>query len=157
MLRLLCSASPPSDARTAARSNWSPQSLSGNWCWPADPEYCCPGYAHQRSITTFYSPVACDNEAGLPVPNDNILAEVSRILSTESLQAKVVQASIIVAETNATGAFNVGSVGNNSLNALAKARIRIMDKELQPIYQRPRAADIRDSLADISKTKGYWL
>jgi len=91
------------------------------------------------------------------VPNDNKLTEVGRLLITESVQDKGVQASIIVAETNATGAFNVGSVGNNTLNALAKATIRIMDKELQPIYQRPRAADIRDSLADISKTKGYWL
>lgn len=94
---------------------------SGNWCWPTDPEYSCPGYAHQRSITTFYSSVACDNEAGLPVPNDNMLAEVSRILSTESLQTKVVPASIIVAETNKAGGFNVGSVGNNNFKRAGKS------------------------------------
>ena len=68
-----------------------------------------------------------------------------------------IQANIIAAETNATGIFNVGTGDNTTINRLAEAIIKIMGKNLQPIYQEPRAGDIRDSLADISKARaiGY--
>ena len=68
-----------------------------------------------------------------------------------------VRANIIAAESNATGVFNIGTGGNTTINALAKAIIKIIDRDLQPIYQEPRAGDIRDSLAAISKAKaiGY--
>lgn len=67
------------------------------------------------------------------------------------------QANIIAAESNATGIFNVGTGGNTTINGLAEAIIRILDRDLQPVYQEPRAGDIRDSLADITKARaiGY--
>jgi UDP-glucose 4-epimerase len=69
----------------------------------------------------------------------------------------VIQANIIGAESNATGIFNIGTGSSTSINGLAKAVIKIMGKELGPIYQKPRAGDVRDSLADISKARavGY--
>ena len=68
-----------------------------------------------------------------------------------------IRANIIAAESNATGIFNVGTGGNTTINGLAEAIIKSMSKNLQPIYQEPRAGDIRDSLADISKARaiGY--
>jgi UDP-glucose 4-epimerase len=68
-----------------------------------------------------------------------------------------VQANIIAAETNATGVYNVGTGENTTLNRLAKIIIKLMDRELNVTYQDPKIGDIRDSLADISRTKniGY--
>jgi UDP-glucose 4-epimerase len=69
----------------------------------------------------------------------------------------IIQANIIAAESNATGVLNVGTGGKTTISGLAEAIIRIMGKDLQPIYQEPRAGDIRHSLADISKARaiGY--
>lgn len=69
----------------------------------------------------------------------------------------VIQANIIAAESNATGVFNVGTGSNITINELAEAIIRTMDKDLTPVYQEPRAGDVRDSLADISRARaiGY--
>lgn len=68
-----------------------------------------------------------------------------------------IQANIIAAESNATGVFNIGTRGNTTINELAEAIIKMMGKDLQPIYQESRAGDVRDSLADISKARaiGY--
>ena len=70
-----------------------------------------------------------------------------------------VRANIIAAESNATGIFNIGTGGNTSIKGLAKTVMKIMGRDLQFIHQEPRAGDIRDSLADISKAKavGYEL
>ena len=68
-----------------------------------------------------------------------------------------IQANIIAAESNATSVFNIGTGDNTTINRLAEAIIKIMGKDLQPIYQEPRAGDVRHSLADISKARalGY--
>ncbi len=70
-----------------------------------------------------------------------------------------IRANIIAAESDATGIFNIGAGGNTSINGLAKAIMKIMGKDLRLIYQEPRAGDIRDSLADISRAKaaGYEI
>jgi UDP-glucose 4-epimerase len=69
----------------------------------------------------------------------------------------VIQANIIAAETNATGIFNVGTGNNTTINALAESIIKFMGKDILPVYQEPRAGDVRDSLADISRARaiGY--
>ncbi len=68
-----------------------------------------------------------------------------------------IEANIIAAENNATGIFNIGTGESTTINELAEAIIKVMDRDLQPIYQEARAGDIRDSLAAISKAKaiGY--
>ena len=68
-----------------------------------------------------------------------------------------VQANIVAAQSNATGVFNIGTGNNITLNRLAEAIIRIFGVDLQPIYQAPRAGDVRDSLAGIAKARaiGY--
>jgi UDP-glucose 4-epimerase len=68
-----------------------------------------------------------------------------------------IQANIVAAESDATGIFNVGTGGNTTINRLAEAIIKIMGRDLKPVYQEPRAGDIRNSLADVSRARaiGY--
>jgi UDP-glucose 4-epimerase len=68
-----------------------------------------------------------------------------------------VQANIVAAQNDATGVFNIGTSNNITVNGLAEAIIRILGADLKPVYQGPRAGDVRDSLADISKARamGY--
>jgi UDP-glucose 4-epimerase len=68
-----------------------------------------------------------------------------------------IQANIIAAESNATGIFNIGTGGNTTINELVETISKIMGRDLKPVYQEPRAGDIRDSLADISLARaiGY--
>jgi len=68
-----------------------------------------------------------------------------------------VEANILAAESDATGVFNIGSRSRTTINELAKLIARLLATGVKPIYQEPRAGDIRHSLADISKARqiGY--
>jgi UDP-glucose 4-epimerase len=68
-----------------------------------------------------------------------------------------VKATILAAETEVTGVYNVGSGNRITINELAKLILSLIGRDLQPILQEPRPGDIRHSLADISKMKalGY--
>jgi len=49
--------------------------------------------------------------------------------------------------------INVATAGRISLNDLVRVMNRIIGSSVQPIYREPRAGDVRDSQADISKAK----
>jgi len=49
--------------------------------------------------------------------------------------------------------INVATGGRISLNELLKTMNRILGTDLKAVYQEPRAGDVRDSQADISKAK----
>ncbi len=68
-----------------------------------------------------------------------------------------VEANILAAESDATGVFNIGSRSRTTINELAKLIARLLATGVKPVYQEPRAGDIRHSLADISKARqiGY--
>lgn len=66
----------------------------------------------------------------------------------------VVQANILAAEhTNVTGVFNAACGTKMTVNALAKALMKIIGKEVGIRYEPPRPGDILHSLADSSKAK----
>ena len=69
----------------------------------------------------------------------------------------IIQANIIAAESDATGDINVGTGSNININTLAEAIIKIIGKDLRPIYRESRVGDIKNSLADISRARsiGY--
>jgi UDP-glucose 4-epimerase len=69
----------------------------------------------------------------------------------------VIQANIIAAECDIKGIYNVGSGCSTRIEELARKVAKAMNKEIQPIYQKPNKGDIRRSLADISKIEalGY--
>ena len=56
-------------------------------------------------------------------------------------------------ESGAPGAFNVAYGHRINLNHLASILMEITGTECDPIYEAPRAGDIRDSLADISRAR----
>jgi UDP-glucose 4-epimerase len=68
-----------------------------------------------------------------------------------------VRANIIASESLITGVINVGTGYRTTINELAQNITKIVGKDLQPIYKKPRVGDIRDSLADITLAKsiGY--
>lgn len=67
-----------------------------------------------------------------------------------------VEATILAAESDAIGIYNIGSGRKISINELAKIIIRTSgSKEIKPIHQAPRPGDIKHSQADISKLKAF--
>ena len=71
----------------------------------------------------------------------------------------VVEANILMAESEATGIFNFAKGESVSINRLAEVIIEFSGNALGPTHEAPRPGDIRHSLADISqaKTFGYGL
>ncbi len=67
--------------------------------------------------------------------------------------ADVVQANIRAMESDARGVFNIAGSRRISLNQLASILMEIIGIWCEPIYEPPRAGDIRDSLADISRAR----
>jgi len=66
-----------------------------------------------------------------------------------------VEATILAAESDASGVFNIGSGNRITINDLAKLIARLLATSAKPIYQEPRPGDIRHSLADISKARNF--
>lgn len=66
----------------------------------------------------------------------------------------VVNANILAAINPATGAYNIGTGANISLNELAETILKMMGRaDLSPVYSGPRQGDVAHSLADISRAK----
>ena len=72
----------------------------------------------------------------------------------------IVEANILVVESNDTGVFNIGTGESITINQLAQLIAKLTgSSNLKPIYQEPRSSDVRHSAACISKAKtfGYSL
>ena len=67
----------------------------------------------------------------------------------------VIQASILAAETNAEGVYNIGGGKRITINRLAEIILNLMQKDLKPVYEKRRPGDPRHTLADVSKAKGF--
>lgn len=67
----------------------------------------------------------------------------------------VVEANILVAESQATGIFNIGSGQSISITRLAELIIGLAGINVKPIHEEPRQGDIKHSLADISKAGSF--
>jgi UDP-glucose 4-epimerase len=70
----------------------------------------------------------------------------------------VVQANLLAMKSSKTGTFNIGSGESIDLTTLARTLAEIMEVKISPLYEKPRAGDIRDSVSDITavkKTLGY--
>ncbi len=63
----------------------------------------------------------------------------------------IVAANIAAATGGHSGVFNVASGTSVTINDLVAALNRILDRDVEPIYDDPRPGDIRHSAADISK------
>ena len=67
----------------------------------------------------------------------------------------VVKANILAAESKATGVFNIASGKAISIEELAYKIIEIAgkNKNIKPLYEKPRPGDIKHSVADIFKAR----
>jgi len=68
----------------------------------------------------------------------------------------VVQANMLAMRSSATGTFNIGSGQKINLNTLASTIAQIMKVNLQPVYDKPRSGDIRDSVSSITAAKNAF-
>jgi len=66
-----------------------------------------------------------------------------------------VTASILAAESNATGIFNIGRNESITINQLAVLIIRLVGNVIEPIHAEVRPDDIKHSLADISRARTF--
>ncbi len=64
-------------------------------------------------------------------------------------------ANMLVAESNATGIFNIGTGTRITINRLAGLTVSLLGNSVEPIHDEPRPGDIRHSLADISRAKTF--
>lgn len=67
----------------------------------------------------------------------------------------VVDVNILLAESDAGGIFNIGRGNSIAVNELARLIVKIMGKDIKPVYQEPRRGDVKHSLADISKARSW--
>ena len=64
----------------------------------------------------------------------------------------VVEANILAAESDVTGVFNIGTGQSTSINGLVDLIISLTRINIIPVHEKQRIGDIKDSLADISKS-----
>jgi UDP-glucose 4-epimerase len=66
-----------------------------------------------------------------------------------------VEATILAAETDATGVCNIGRGERISINRLAELVIKLVGNSVEPAHEEPRPGDIKHSLADISRARQF--
>lgn len=67
----------------------------------------------------------------------------------------VVTANILAIKDDASGVFNISTGQKITINKLAVTIAKLIGKNLEPIYRKPRAGDIKHSLGDISRAMGF--
>ena len=66
------------------------------------------------------------------------------------------EANVRVAESSATGVFNLGNQRRITLNELTAKIMEITGHtDIKPVYKDPRPGDIMHSLADITRAKSF--
>jgi UDP-glucose 4-epimerase len=68
----------------------------------------------------------------------------------------VVQANLKAMESTAVGVFNIAYNQSINLNNLAQLMMEEIGKKAPIIYESPRAGDVRDSMADITRAKAAF-
>jgi len=67
----------------------------------------------------------------------------------------IVKANILATGPGVEGAYNIGSGTATTVNKLLKTILKIMEKEIEPVYEEPRAGDPRHTLADITRASRF--
>ena len=98
----------------------------------------------------------------VPAFIDRILSGTSPIIFGDGEQSRdftfiqdVVNANIRAAESDVNGVFNIGGGQNITINRLAELIIKLLQKNLRPVYDKPRLGDVRHTLADVSKAQSF--
>ena len=81
-----------------------------------------------------------------------ILGDGSQVRDFISVR-DVVRASILAMQRDAVGVFNIGSGDGTTVLTLARAAMEIGGLSREPVLEKPRAGDIRESVADITRAR----
>lgn len=65
----------------------------------------------------------------------------------------VVRANILAMQRDALGTFNIGTGSGTSVASLARVVLEIGGLSRQPVLEKPRPGEVRESVADISRAK----
>lgn len=68
---------------------------------------------------------------------------------------QVVKANIQACQSDQTGIFNVALGRSTTINQLMEIINEVMRKNIEPLHVKPRAGDIKHSVADISRAKSF--
>lgn len=100
--------------------------------------------------------------AVIPIFVDKILKNERPIIYGDGEQTRdfisvnnVVNANILAAESKETGVFNIGLGNSTTINQLFEIIKELLDTDIEPLYEKERAGDIKHSVADISKAKSF--
>lgn len=66
-----------------------------------------------------------------------------------------VDATVLAAESDAQGVFNIAGGESIAINNLAGLIIKLVGNNLKPVYREARPGDVKHSLADISRAKSF--
>ncbi len=66
-----------------------------------------------------------------------------------------VEATVLAAESDAQGVFNIAGGKSITINDLAGLIIRLVGSNVKPVYQEARPGDVKHSLADISRARAF--
>ena len=66
-----------------------------------------------------------------------------------------VEATVLAAESDGRGLFNIAQGQSITLNELAELIIKLVGNKVEPIHQEPRPGDVKHSLADISRARAF--
>lgn len=68
---------------------------------------------------------------------------------------QVVKANIQASQSHETGVFNVALGKSTTINQLMNVINEVMGRDVEPIYAKPRAGDVKHSVADISRARSF--
>jgi UDP-N-acetylglucosamine/UDP-N-acetyl-alpha-D-glucosaminouronate 4-epimerase len=104
-----------------------------------------------------------DYAAVIPKFITRILHDQSPVIFGDGKQTRdftyvkdVVQANCKAMESTAEGVYNIAYNQSIDLNVLAHLIMEILGKKVPVLYDKPRAGDVRDSLADITRAKNAF-
>ncbi len=96
--------------------------------------------------------------AVIPIFIDKILKNESPVIYGDGEQTrdfvsvkKVVDANILAAQSEETGLFNIGLGKSTTINELFEIVKDSIGKNIEPLYEKKRAGEIKHSVSDISK------
>lgn len=100
--------------------------------------------------------------AVVPAFIGRVIQDLPPVISGDGEQSRdfvfiedVTQGTILAAQNNCEGTYNLGGGQSTTINQLAQSILKLMPKSLQPIHAEPRPGDLRHSMADISQAQSF--
>jgi len=121
-----------------------------------DLSVCCLRYFNVYGVNQYFNPYG----NVLPIFAERALAGQSLTIYGDGTQTRdfidvkdIVRANLLALESGAAGVFNIGTGIATSVNDLTQSLLNTFSHPIEVVYAPPRAGEVQDSLADISKAR----